>query len=216
MRVALADDSRLFRDGLAGLLAATGVEVTACVGDGRALLAAVETDPPDAVVLDIRMPPSFTDEGLRVAAELRARHPAVGILVLSTYAEWSFATHLLGLTGGGAGYLVKDRVEDVDALRDALTRVAKGEPVVDPEIVVELVRERRRADQSGLDRLGDREREVLTLMAEGRSNTGIARRLHLSAKSVETYVSSIFTKLNLPPAPDDNRRVQAVLTWLRH
>lgn len=216
MRVALADDSRLFRDGLAGLLAATGVEVTACVGDGPALLAAVDADPPDAVVLDIRMPPSFTDEGLRVAAELRARHPAVGILVLSTYAELSFATHLLGLTGGGAGYLVKDRVEDVTALRDALTRVAKGEPVVDPEIVVRLVRERRRADESGLDRLGDREREVLTLMAEGRSNTGIARRLHLSAKSVETYVSSIFTKLNLPPAPDDNRRVQAVLTWLRH
>ena len=213
MRVALADDSRLFRDGLATLLGAAGIDVTAAVGDGEALLAAVAADPPDAVILDIRMPPAFTDEGLRTAEEMRRRHPGVGVLVLSTYAETAYATRLLGATAGGAGYLIKDRVEDVDALLDALARVARGESVVDQDVVRRLVLARRRTDE--LDRLGAREREVLRLMAEGRSNAGIARHLHLSGKSVESYVSSVFTKLDLPPASDDNRRVRAVLTWLR-
>ena len=213
MRVALADDSPLFRDGLAMMLTAAGVDVTACVADGNALLAAVAADEPDAVVLDIRMPPTFTDEGLIAAERMRARHPQVGVLLLSTYAQSGYAMRLLGDEPAGRGYLLKDRVDDMDTLRDALERLTRGESVVDAEIVVRLLRRQRRADE--LRRLNDREREVLRLMAQGRSNAGIARHLHLTTKSVESYVTSVFVKLDLYSTPDDNRRVRAVLAWLR-
>ncbi|GIE99209.1 response regulator transcription factor [Paractinoplanes rishiriensis] len=213
MRVALADDSRLFRDGLAMMLTAAGIDVGARVGTGRELLAVVAADRPDAVILDIRMPPSFTDEGLRTAEELHDRYPQVGVLVLSTYAESSYAARLLGERAGGVGYLLKDRVDDVGTLRDALQRVVRGEAVVDQEVVLGLLRSRRRAHELG--RLSDREREVLRLMAQGRSNAGIGRHLHLTAKSVEAHVSSVFTKLDLYATADDNRRVRAVLAWLR-
>jgi DNA-binding NarL/FixJ family response regulator len=213
MRVALADDSPLFRDGLAMMLTAIGVEVTARAGDGNALLAAVAADEPDAVVLDIRMPPTFTDEGLTVAEQLRLRHPDVGVLVLSTYAQSSYAARLFGDEPAGRGYLLKDRVDDLETLRDGLERVARGESVVDSEVVQRLLRGQRRAHE--LRRLTEREREVLRLMAQGRSNTGIARRLYLTPKSVESYVTSVFAKLDLYATPDDNRRVRAVLAWLR-
>jgi DNA-binding NarL/FixJ family response regulator len=213
LRVALADDSRLFRDGLAVLLTMAGCEVTAQVGDGPALLAATAADPPDAVILDIRMPPTWTDEGLRAAEEVRRRHRGVGVLLLSTYAESSYAMRLFRKASSGVGYLLKDRVDDVATLRDALDRVTRGESVVDQEVVLRLLRTEECADR--LRRLSDRERAVLRLMAQGRSNAGIGHRLHLTAKSVESYVSSVFIKLDLDAAPDDNRRVRAVLTWLR-
>jgi DNA-binding NarL/FixJ family response regulator len=213
MRVALADDSRLFRNGLALMLAGTGVDVTAEVGDGTALLAAVAADLPDAVVIDIRMPPTYTDEGLRTAETIRRRHPAVGVLVLSTYAQTSYAVRLLGKAADGVGYLLKDHVDDLETLLDALERVVRGESVVDQEVVLRLLRAHQRSRE--LERLNDREREVLRLMAQGWSNAGIARQLYLTAKSVESYVSSVFTKLDLLPTADDNRRVRAVLAWLQ-
>ena len=213
MRVALADDSALFRRGLAALLGATGVTVTAQAPSGVELLHAVADDPPDAVVLDLRMPPTFTDEGLVTAEQLRARHPTLGILVLSTYAEVTYAARLLETGTRHVGYLLKDRVEDSDALRDALVRVVAGESVVDPDIVRRLMGRQRRT--AAVDQLTAREREVLGLMAEGRSNQRIGRDLFLSAKTVETHIAAVFAKLGLPPSPEDNRRVLAVLTWLR-
>jgi DNA-binding NarL/FixJ family response regulator len=213
VRVALADDSALFRRGLATLLAASGVEVTAQVPSGAGLLVAVAADVPDAVVLDLRMPPSFTDEGLVVAEQLRARFPALGILVLSTYAEVSYAARLLSTGPRHVGYLLKDRVEDSDALLDALRRIVAGESVVDPDIVSRLLGRSRTT--TAVDSLTAREQDVLRAMAEGRSNAAIGKELFLSAKTVETHIAAVFSKLGLPPSSDDNRRVLAVLTYLR-
>ena len=213
MRVALADDSALFRRGLATLLEASGVAVTAQAASGVELVRAVAADPPDAVVLDLRMPPTFTDEGLVAAEQLRAAHPGLGILVLSTYAEVSYAARLLETGTRRVGYLLKDRVEDSDALLDALRRIVAGESVVDPDIVRRLLGRQRTT--AAVDRLTEREREVLGLMAEGRSNARIGRELYLSAKTVETHIAAVFSKLGLPQSSDDNRRVLAVLTYLR-
>jgi DNA-binding NarL/FixJ family response regulator len=214
MRIALADDSALFRRGLATLLSSSGLEVTAEEPTGADLLPKVDLDPPDAVILDIRMAPTFGEEGLAAAEELRRRHPTLGILVLSTYSETSYATRLLGAVGSyGVGYLVKDRVADPQALCSALERIVAGECVVDPEIIARLLARQRIRSQ--LDSLTERERDVLRLMAEGRSNSRIGRELFVSAKTVEAHVASVFTKLGLHPTSDDNRRILAVLTWLR-
>jgi DNA-binding NarL/FixJ family response regulator len=167
----------------------------------------------DAAILDIRMPPTFTDEGLAAAVELRQRFPDMGVLVLSTYAEAAFAERLLSASPRGVGYLLKDRVDDASALRESLERVRGGGSVVDPEIVSMLLD--RRHQETQVNRLTERERDVLTLMAEGRSNAAIARQLFLGAKTVEAHIAAVFTKLGLGPASDDNRRVLAVLTWLR-
>ena len=213
MRVALADDSALFRQGLATLLQASGVEVVAQAASGVELVTVVAEDPPDAVVLDLRMPPTFTDEGLVTAEQLRARFPGLGVLVLSTYAEVSYAARLLEAGSGHVGYLLKDRVEDSDALRDALARIVAGESVVDADIVRRLLGRQRTS--TAVDQLTARERDVLRLMAEGRSNASIGKVLYLSAKTVETHIAQVFAKLGLPPSSQDNRRVLAVLTWLR-
>ena len=213
LRVALADDAALFRQGLALLLGEAGFTVTARVGDARALLAAVHTDPPDAVVVDIRMPPTHTTEGLDAARVLSETHPGIGVLVLSAHVEPGYALDLLQSGARGAGYLLKERVADVDELGDAVRRVAAGGLVVDPSVVAALVGRRR--PRNPLDDLTEREREVLSVMAEGRSNLAICRRLFLSPKTVEAYVRSVFTKLGLTAGPDDNRRVLAVLAFLR-
>ncbi|WP_328305088.1 response regulator transcription factor [Actinomycetospora sp. NBC_00405] len=213
MRVIVADDAALFRGGLARLLADRGIEVTAEVGNAEALLAAVRADPPDAVIVDIRMPPTHTTEGLDAARTLAAEHPAVGVLVLSAHVEPHYAVALVEADAGGAGYLLKERVADVEELTDALRRVVAGGVVVDPSVVAQLVGRRR--VQNPLDTLSERERDVLAVMAEGRSNAGIGDRLHLSEKTVEAYARSAFTKLGLHAAPDDNRRVLAVLAYLR-
>jgi DNA-binding NarL/FixJ family response regulator len=213
VRVALADDSALFRNGLALLLTTAGVEITAQARTGNELLARIASDPPDVVVLDIRMPPTFTDEGLTTAERVRARHPGVGVLVLSVYGETPYALRLLRDGPHGIGYLLKDRVDDLRTLKDALDRVAAGESIVDQSIVARLLERQQRV--SVLDALTSRERDVLRLMAEGRSNQGIAQQLYLSLKTVEAHAASLFAKLGLRTAPDDNRRVLAVLTWLR-
>lgn len=213
MRVMVADDAALFRAGVARLLSDAGFEVAAAVPDAQALLAAVAADPPDAVLVDIRMPPTHTTEGLDAAATLRERHPGVGVLVLSAHVEPHYALALIESGASGAGYLLKERVADVDELADAVRRVAAGGLVVDPSVVAALVG-RARA-HSPLDELSAREREVLAVMAEGRSNQAICHRLYLSPKTVEAYVRSVFTKLGLHQGPDDNRRVLAVLTFLR-
>jgi DNA-binding NarL/FixJ family response regulator len=213
MRVAIADDSALFRGGLRRILEEGGIEVSAEAGDGDALLDLVAQDPPDVAIVDIRMPPTRTDEGLEVAAELRRRHPDMGILVLSSYVETEFAYELVREGRRGSGYLLKDRVSDVGELLEALRRLAAGGSVVDPEVVATLVARPREA--SPVDALTPREREILSLMAEGRSNQAIAQRLFLSERTVEANVSRIFTKLGLLPAADDHRRVLAVLTYLR-
>jgi DNA-binding NarL/FixJ family response regulator len=213
VRVALADDSALFRRGLAKLLADVEVEVVAEASNGAELIERVSADPPDVVVLDIRMPPTFTDEGLVIAEQLRQQHPEVGVLLLSTYAETPYAARLLAEGSAGVGYLLKDKVDDTRTLRDALTRIAAGGCVIEADIVARLFDRQRTTNR--LDRLTDRERDVLRLMAEGRSNLGIAQKLYLSQKTVEAHAAAIFTKLDLPVAADDNRRVLAVLTWLR-
>lgn len=213
MRVILAEDSPLLREGLARLLSDTGVEITQTVADATTLLSAVAAEPPDVVVTDIRMPPTFTDEGLAAALEIRTRHPQVAVLVLSQYCEAAYAERLLRDGATRVGYLLKDRVNDVTTLHEAMTRVTAGETVIDSEIVRTLVSRPRQ--QNPLDRLTDRERAVLALMAEGRSNQGIGDRLHLSGKTVETHVGAIMTKLDLPDTADDNRRVAAVVRYLR-
>jgi DNA-binding NarL/FixJ family response regulator len=213
LRVAVADDAALFRNGLCRLLADAGFEVTAQAGDGMALLDAVRADPPDVVVLDIRMPPTHTTEGLDTAAELRRSHPSIGVLVLSAHVETIYAMQLIESGARGAGYLLKERVADLDELVDAVRRVAAGGLVVDPSVVAQLVG-RTRA-RNPLDQLTEREREVLAVMAEGRSNQAICRRLYLSPKTVEAYVRSVFTKLGLHQVAEDNRRVLAVLAFLR-
>jgi DNA-binding NarL/FixJ family response regulator len=213
MRVIVADDAVLFREGLSRVLADAGFEVLAQVGDARELLDRVREDPPEAVVVDIRMPPTHTTEGLDAARVLQEIHPDIGVLVLSAHVEPHYALQLIENGARGAGYLLKERVADLDELSDAVRRVAAGGLVIDPSVVVQLVG-RRRA-RSPLETLTDREREVLAVMAEGRSNQAICQQLFLSPKTVEAYVRGVFTKLGLHQGADDNRRVLAVLTFLR-
>jgi DNA-binding NarL/FixJ family response regulator len=213
MRVMIADDAVLFREGLARVLQAADIDVAAQVGDGEQLLARVQADPPEAVVVDIRMPPTHTREGLEAATRIRADHPGVGVLVLSQYVEPHHAVQLLQDGAGGVGYLLKDRVADVNEVVDAVRRVAAGGSVIDPEVVAQLVGRRR--TRGPIQELTERERQVLALMAEGRSNQAIGERLFLSPKTVEAHVHSIFTRLGLHAAPDDHRRVLAVLAFLR-
>jgi DNA-binding NarL/FixJ family response regulator len=213
MRLAIAEDSGLFRSSLALLLTASGAQVIASVGSGAELLAAIGTSPPDAVILDIRMPPTFTDEGIATATELRRLYPRVGVLVLSTFAETSYASQLLETVPTGVGYLLKDNVTDAGTLIDSLARVAGGETVIDPTMVRRLLQKDRRP--SAMDSLNERERGVLRHMAEGRSNLGIAKELYLSPRTVEAHVTSIFMKLGLDQAETENNRVRAVLTFLR-
>jgi DNA-binding NarL/FixJ family response regulator len=212
LRVAIAEDGVLLREGLAGLLQRFGHTVVASVGDADALIRAVAEHVPDVAVTDVRMPPGFTDEGLRAALALRRSHPTVAVLVLSQYVEQTYATELLDCDGGaGVGYLLKDRIGDIEEFVGALGRVADGGTVIDPEVVRQLLNRRR----DPLERLTQREREVLALMAEGRSNAAIARTLVVTKAAVAKHIGAILTKLDLPPAEDDHRRVLAVLAYLR-
>ena len=213
MRVAIADDAVLFRAGVASLLTGAGMSVIASVGSAEELLRAVERDPPDAAIVDIRMPPTHTTEGLEAAAQIAAANPDVGVLVLSQHVEAHYALRLLNERPRGAGYLLKDRVIDVDDFLSALRRVAAGGSAVDAEVISQILgRSRKRGE---LDRLTPREREVLTLMAEGLSNVGIAEQLVVSAGAVEKHISNVFMKLGLEPEDGAHRRVLAVLTYLR-
>ncbi|MDT7648273.1 MAG: hypothetical protein QOC75_5273 [Pseudonocardiales bacterium] len=211
MRVVLAEDSVLLREGLIRLIEEAGCQVVAAVGDGPALVTAVAEHAPDVSVVDIRMPPTHTDEGLRAAVEIRRRAPGAKILVLSQYVEVTYAGDLFADRAGGVGYLLKDRVVDVDELTDALHRVAAGGTVLDPQVVSELFAARR----DPLATLTPREREVLGLMAQGCTNTAICRRLVVSEGAVEKHIGNIFGKLGLPPSDSEHRRVMAVLTYLR-
>ena len=213
MRVALAEDSVLLREGLTRLLADSGFEVVASVGNADDLLARLRVDEPDVVVLDIRLPPTHTDEGLRAALRIRAEHPAVGVLVLSQYVEVGLAMKLLADSAEGVGYLLKDRISDVKDFLGAVTRVGTGGSALDPTIVTTLLRRRRSDDP--LAQLTPREREVLELMATGSSNQGIADTLVITVRAVEKYVSTIFDKLGLPATGSESRRVLAVLLYLR-
>jgi DNA-binding NarL/FixJ family response regulator len=213
VRVVVADDAVLLREGLVRLLTESGHEVLAAVGDGPSLVEAVVEHRPDVAIVDVRMPPSHTDEGLRAAVEARARVPKTPILVLSQYVEVSYADDLLADRAGAVGYLLKDRVSEVAEFLDAMQRVATGATVLDPEVVGQLLVRRRRDDP--LRSLTPREREVLGLMAEGRSNTAIARKLVVTDGAVEKHVKNIFTKLDLPPDDEQHRRVLAVLTYLQ-
>jgi DNA-binding NarL/FixJ family response regulator len=213
VRVVIADDSVLLREGIARLLAGADFEVVGTAGDLDGLLAGVDATCPDVAVVDIRMPPDFRDEGLQAVARIRARHgSSVGCLVLSQHLEPRFALELVTGAQGGIGYLLKERVADVDDFVDAVRRVGRGGSIVDPEVVRSVVARRNR---DVLVDLTDREREVLTLMAGGRSNAAIGSRLGIGAKTVEARINTIFSKLGLEPAPDDNRRVLAVLAFLR-
>jgi DNA-binding NarL/FixJ family response regulator len=212
IRVAIAEDSGVLRDGLVQLLADRGFEITASVSDAEALGASIEGDCPDVAVVDIRMPPTFTDEGLRAAIDLRRRHPGLGILLFSQYVETRYAADLLADDAAGIGYLLKDRVADTSDFVEALVRVASGGTALDPEVVTQLLGASRRTDS--ISRLSTREREVLSLMAEGRSNAAIATALVISEGAVEKHVANIFTKLDLPVSQTDHRRVLAVLRFL--
>jgi len=212
IRVVVADDSALFREGMRAVLTHAGFEVTGLAADAASLLKIVADSEPDVAITDIRMPPTLTDEGLNAAHRIRAEHPAVGVLVLSTYVEADFAETLLHDSDGRSGYLLKDRVADLDELTDAIRRIARGGVVIDPAVVAELLSRRRPRDP--LQDLSDREHDVLRLMAEGRSNQAIGDRLFLSPRTVEAHIRSIFTKLGLSPAAEDHRRVLAVLAFL--
>jgi len=213
MRVVLADDSVLLREGVARLLEEAGLDVVAQAGDADDLLRKVGAHKPDVAIVDVKMPPTHTDEGLRAAAEIRERHPEVGVLVLSQYLEEGYALDLLSSSAERMGYLLKDRVADLDRFVDAVRRVGEGGSALDPEVVSRLLGRRRREDP--LEEISPREREVLGLMAEGRSNHAIAEALVVTERAVEKHVTSIFSKLNLPPTAVDHRRVLAVLTYLR-
>ena len=213
MRVVLAEDSAILRDGLARLLGDRGHEVVATVEHGDDILPTVDETRPDVAVLDIRMPPTHTDEGLRAALRLREEHPDVGVLVFSQYVETRYASQLFAGSPAGVGYLLKDRVADVREFMDALVRIGGGGTVLDPEVVRQLVGTSRRRDALG-ETLSPREREVLTLMAEGRSNAAIAETLVVGEGAVEKHVANIFMKLDLPVSDRDNRRVLAVLRYL--
>jgi DNA-binding NarL/FixJ family response regulator len=213
MRVVVADDSVLLREGVVRLLEENGFEVVGQAGDAEDLIRKVKAHKPDVAVVDIRMPPTNTDDGLRAALEIRAELPDTGVLVLSQYVEEGYALDLVGESAGGVGYLLKDRVADVDRFVDSVRRVADGGSALDPEVVSQLVGRARRDDP--LDELTPREREVLELMAEGRSNNAIAEHMVVTERAVEKHVTSIFGKLGLTPAPEDHRRVLAVLAFLR-
>jgi DNA-binding NarL/FixJ family response regulator len=213
VRIIVAEDAAVLRDGLTQLLRHRGHAVIAAVADGEALREAVDKEQPDVAVVDIRMPPTHTDEGLHAAIAIRRDYPDVGVLVFSQYVEARYATDLLATGAERVGYLLKDRVADVSDFIDALTRVAAGGTVLDPEVVAQMIAATRRTD--GLGSLTPREREVLALMAEGRSNVAIAERLVLAYGSVEKHITSIFTKLGLEPSTGDHRRVLAVLRFLR-
>lgn len=213
MRVAIAEDSVLLREGIARLLADEGFEVTARCGDAGELLRELRVTRPDVAIVDIRLPPTHTDEGLRAAIEIRSAHPAVNVLVLSQYLELGLAMKLLADSADGVGYLLKDRISDVPDFLDTVRRVARGGSAVDPLIVSTLLGKRRRDDP--LARLTPREREVLELMATGLSNQGIADRLVITLRAVEKYVSTVFDKLGIPTSRGESRRVLAVLLYLR-
>ena len=213
LRAVVADDSVLLRDGIVRLLADSGIVVVAAVGDAAALLDAVAQHVPDIALVDVRMPPTHTDEGIRAAIEIRRSHPGVAVLVLSQYVEERYAGDLLSGDVGGVGYLLKDRVMDIAEFVAALRRVAAGGSAIDGEVVGQLLGRTRH--RSELDRLTAREREVLTAMAEGMSNAGIAEHMVISAGAVEKHISNVFAKLDLPPEDHAHRRVLAVLTYLR-
>jgi DNA-binding NarL/FixJ family response regulator len=212
LRAVIADDSVLLRDGLVRLLDDAGIDVVAAVGDGEALIAAVAEHVPDLALIDVRMPPTHTDEGIRAAIAIRSSHPAVAVLVLSQYVEERYATELLSGDTSGIGYLLKDRVVDVEDFIASVRRVAAGGSAVDAEVVRQLLG--RTGRTSELERLTPREHEVLALMAEGLSNPGIAERLVVSLGAVEKHISNVFTKLDLNPIDHAHRRVMAVLTFL--
>jgi len=211
VNVVLAEDEVLLREGLTGLLERFGHHVLASVGDAEALVAAVDAHRPDIVITDVRVPPSQTDEGLRAAVALRARYPGLGLMALSQYVEPTYAAELLDDGGAGVGYLLKDRIGDVAEFIDALRRIAAGETVVDPEVVRQLLLDRG----DPIRRLTAREREVLGLMAEGRSNAAIGRTLVVTDAAVSKHIANILAKLDLPPTPDHHRRVMAILAYLR-
>lgn len=213
MRVVIAEDLALLRDGLTRLLRDHGFDVIAAVEDGDQLLRVIATEKPDIAIVDIRLPPTFRDEGVRAAVEARRRVPETAILVVSQYVEQTYATELLADGHGGVGYLLKDRVLDVADFVDAVRRVAEGGTALDPEVVAQLFSRQRSGGP--LESLTPREREVLGLMAEGRSNAGIAQQLFLTVGAVEKHIASILTKLRLPPSESDHRRVLAVLTYLQ-
>jgi DNA-binding NarL/FixJ family response regulator len=212
VRIVIAEDAVLLREGLAGLLEDAGHSVLARVGDAESLLAVVAEHEPELAIVDVRMPPTYEDEGMYAAAEIRRRHPATAVLVLSQHVENRHAVDLVG-TGGGFGYLLKDRVLDVDEFLDAAERVCRGGSALDPEVVTQLLQPAH--ENTALAQLSPREREVLGLMAEGKTNAGIAKQLWVTEKTVETHVSSILGKLGLPVSPDAHRRVLAVVTYLR-
>jgi DNA-binding NarL/FixJ family response regulator len=213
VRVIVADDALLFREGLTRVLASIGFEVLGVADDVAGSLRLVERDPPDVAILDLRMPPGHGTEGIEAAQQIRDRWPSVGLLLLSQYVEAHYALQLMTEFDGGVGYLLKDRVSDLEAFALDVRRVATGATVIDAELVANLVARRREEDP--LESLSDRERDVLSLMAQGMSNAALADALHLSPKTIESYVSSIFSKLGLAPDAREHRRVLAVLTFLR-
>jgi DNA-binding NarL/FixJ family response regulator len=212
LRLTIVDDSTLFREGLVRVARDLGFEVVGQAGDARSLVQLIRAEVPDVAVLDIRMPPTFTTEGLVAAREIRSAFPSLGVLVLSQYVDTHHVMELIG-SGGGVGYLLKDHVGDIAEFGDAVRRIAAGGSVIDPDVVAELVGRRRHRE--AIEELTEREREVLQLMAQGRTNSAIGSRLHLSPKTVEAHIRNIFMKLQLEPAEDDHRRVLAVLTYLR-
>ena len=214
MRVVVAEDSLLLREGIVRVLGEAGFDVVAQAGDAQELLRQVSAHKPDVAVVDIRMPPTDTDDGLRAAIEIRRRLPRTAVMVLSQYLEEGYALDLVGDSAEGTGYLLKDRVGDVERFADSVRRVAEGGSALDPEVIAQVLGRSRRRDP--LAELTAREREVLALMAEGRSNQAIAEKLAVSERAVEKHVTRIFDKLGLTPAAEDHRRVRAVLTFLRH